>query len=187
MIYRQLYAESSQRIDLLNASASWFFLVLQELLQENVELTLAKLADPPGAGTRENATLKRLVAEIPTADRVLRQLVTSRIRAYESLCVPIQKRRNKLIAHYDLAQHTQVSPRLPAASREEIEKALRELRELMNCVAEYYGESPTAYEHFIDKQGGGESLVFCLKQGLRYEELVNQKKIPWNDLAEFRL
>src|SRR5262245_11757372 len=58
--YRKLFMGSPKRIDLLNATAGYFFGVLQETLIEDILLHLAILTDPPMSVGRPNLTLRQL-------------------------------------------------------------------------------------------------------------------------------
>jgi hypothetical protein len=57
MMYRQLFANGVQTIDVLNESASFFFFVVQQTFLADVHLVLSKLNDPPTTSGRQNLTL----------------------------------------------------------------------------------------------------------------------------------
>ena len=44
--YRQLFSGSERRIDLLNECASAFFFIMQDVLLDEVQVSLSKLTDP---------------------------------------------------------------------------------------------------------------------------------------------
>ena len=185
IIYRQLYGTSPERIDILNRSASTFFNVLQENLLREVQLSLSKLGDPAGSGTRTNLTLEALVEQLANAGEItvvakLRPLVAT----FDGACAKLRHRRNKWIAHFDLKTmiDSKVSP-LEGPSRREIEAALAALREAMNCVQLFYTGSQMAYEHF-SINNDGEHLLSVLKQGLRYRQLVIERVVPHDDLRK---
>lgn len=58
-------------------------------------------------------------------------------------------------------------------STEEIESPLEVLRESVNCISLYYNETLILYEEF-SMQADGEALIKCLRQSLRYRELINE-------------
>jgi len=188
IIYRQLFAESPERIEILNACAANLFYFLHETLLNDVQLTLSKLADPATTRGRANATLQRLVDEItalnelPLADK-LRLLLTK----YIASCEKIKLRRNKQIAHYDhatlLLQYGGGPSDPLGPSRQEIEGALGALRDFMTSADSYLTRSETAYQHVISISGG-EALISVLRQGLRYRELQIAGAIPWDDLRK---
>lgn len=71
---------------------------------------------------------------------------------------------------------------LSQPSREEIENALKALRNFMNCIAQHFGSAPTGYE-YTALDNDGDSLITTLKKGLRYDDLVKERRIPFDDLS----
>ena len=185
IIYRQLHGTSQERVDVLNRSAATFFNVLQKILLHDVQLSLSKLGDPAGSGSRKNLTLAALVESLEGAGE---SLVAGKLRplvaTFDSTCKELRHRRNKWIAHFDLNMMlgSKVEA-LEGPSRTEIEAALEALRKVMNCVELHYTESQTMYEHFVMNQDG-EYLVSTLIQGLRYREFVKEKVIAHDDLRK---
>jgi hypothetical protein len=183
IIYRQLYGTSQEHVDVLNRSASTFFNILQKSLLHDVQLSISKLGDPAGKGTRRNLTLSALAQELELiGEKSLVDKLKAAILTFDATCAKLRKRRNKWIAHFDLDTMigAKVTP-LEGPSRSEIEAALAALREAMNCVELHYTKSQTAYEHFI-MNNDGQTLISTLKQGLRYRELVEDKVIAHDDL-----
>src|SRR4051812_43338201 len=106
--YRQLFAHSQARLDLLNDCAGSFFYIVQDVLLADVQLSLSKLADPPATFGKENASLERLANAIiavsasessPQEASELPKLLED----YRTACKGIVGRRNKALAHADLA------------------------------------------------------------------------------------
>jgi hypothetical protein len=61
-----------------------------------------------------------------------------------------------------------------------IEDALGTVRRYLNAVELHYNDSEWGYEHFI-MNSDGETLIATLRAGLRYEELVRDEKVPYDD------
>ena len=186
--YRQLFGKSKERVDLLNDCAGEFFFVINDALLTDVQLSLSRLADPAQTLGKGNATLERLLNEIVALN--ISQLTDDLIRRfqkYRDCCHNIKLRRNKELAHADLGALLQrygsaAGPApIPGPSRQEIEDALAALREFMNAIDVHFTGSPMAYEHFISRNDG-ESLVWALKQGVRYGELIQAQELPFDDL-----
>ena len=68
-IYRQLYATSEEKINLLNASGSNVFYLLQFLLLDDCALRLSKLTDPARQGKFVNLSVLKLIETVTEADR----------------------------------------------------------------------------------------------------------------------
>lgn len=185
IIYRQLFGTSKKRVDLLNESAGTVTSIFQDLLLHDVQLDLSKIGDPAGNGTKTNLTLRRLQAKLEdSGDATVAIELEPLLKAFEDSCAKLRQRRNKWIAHNDLA--TKLAARatpLSGPSRTEIEDALRTLRAVMNHVELHYTSSQTGYEHFVMNQDG-EHLLASLARGRRYRVLVSEGTIPVDD---FRL
>ncbi|MDO9611742.1 MAG: hypothetical protein Q7J33_07875 [Serpentinimonas sp.] len=69
IIYRQLYGTSPDRVELLNKSAGTFFNMLQDVLLHDVQLSLSKIGDPAGSGSRENVTLFALPESVKKSSK----------------------------------------------------------------------------------------------------------------------
>jgi hypothetical protein len=185
IIYRQLYGTSPARVAMLNSSAATFSHILQFTLLHDVQLSLSKLGDPVGKGARKNMTLHALKQQLEEAGEVsVSAKVAPLLAAYDVACEKLRHRRNKWIAHFDLQTMlaSKATP-LEGPSRDEIENALKALREVMNCVELHYTDSQTAYEHFI-MDHDGEQLLLMLMRGTRYKELVKEGVIDFDDLRK---
>ena len=58
--YRQLFASSPKRIEVLNECASVFFFIIQDVLFDEIQVSLSKLTDPVKTGKHENLSLENL-------------------------------------------------------------------------------------------------------------------------------
>jgi hypothetical protein len=184
IIFEQLFGKSQARHELLYASARHLFLVVEDALGTDVQLTLSKLSDPAATGGRPNATIPRLFDEVMRMDNdSLTQAINVHLTAFNAACYPIRERRNRLIAHSDLSTvlKTDSRPPLPDPTVNEVEAALTALRDFMNAIALAFGEAATAYEHFISRHDG-DDLVLLLRMANRYRELQEVERIPWDDM-----
>lgn len=185
IIYRQLFGTNEARVELLNESAGTVTWMLQQLLLDDVQISLSKLGDPAGSGTRTNLTLRRLHTTLNDAgEHVVATKMGPLLDAFDTSCEKVRHRRNRWIAHSDLA--TKLGSRaipLTGPSREEIEAALSALREVMNGVELHYTDSQTAYEHLVMNQDG-EHLISALARGKRYQELVKEGGVSRDDLRK---
>jgi hypothetical protein len=186
IIFEQLFAKSSARVNLLNASAAQLFVVVQDALGTDVQLTLSKLSDPATTKGRQNATLPRLYDDVAQMgnDR-LTQTLKIHLAAFEVACKPIRERRDRLIAHSDLPTilKTGKRPPVPEITLKQIEAALAPLRDFMNVIEGTFSDTSTAYEHFISREDG-DDLVLLLKMARRYIQLQQAELIPWDDLKQ---
>ena len=61
-----------------------------------------------------------------------------------------------------------------------IENALETIRDYMNAIEAHYNDSEWGYDDFILNHGS-EALLATLRAGLRYEELVQEGALPFDD------
>ena len=180
-VYRQLFGTSEQRVQLLNAAASNFFYFVQDVLIDDVQVTLSKITDPPRSRQYENLSLTLLQERIDeVAEPEFAQELSQILMEAKSACEPFRMRRNKKLAHLDLETARAIENPLPGISREMVEKALLQVRTYLNRIEQYYNDAEFGYEHFLLKSDG-DQLIAVLKDGLRYEELVQERVIDLHD------
>jgi hypothetical protein len=183
-IAEQLYNKSALRVDLLNEAAPEFFYILQLMMLDDLQLSLARLTDPaPGKGSLLQLQ-KRLESHgnavlATTAKEVLATLVTK--------VDPIRARRDNLIAHYSLNHATnEQAAKLPDVYYADVSECLKLFREYMNKIADHYHGITDAYEHII-LQSDGDTLATVLKWGMRHKRWLLAKDIyiepkdKWSD------
>ena len=147
--YRKLYAQSDKRIDLLNATAPFFFQVVHDVLWEDVLLHIARLTDPPEQGRHKNLTLCRLPEAVP--DERLAEELRDLVRVAKEQTQFARKHRDKRLAHSDLSLAIGVkAAQLPDASRQDVEEALDCFRKILNRLRASYmdGGGEMAYQYF---------------------------------------
>jgi hypothetical protein len=165
-LYRQLYAKSPARVELLNRAAAHAFSVLQGTLADDVVLHLWRLTDATRSTGRENLTVRRLPMLVPAPLRVeIEKLLTDALAA----CEPFRPQRHQRLAHTDYQTALSGMP-VPGISRAQIETALCALGAILNCVERHYWQSPTMYDAVIVPGGDADSLVYYLLKGIRADD-----------------
>jgi len=171
--YRKLYAQSEERVDLLNRTAPFFFRLVQDVLWKDVLLHIARLTDPPKHQKFENLTLRRLPDGV--SDGGLADELRSLVRTALERCEFARQWRNKRLAHRDLALaiDAKAAP-LPAVSRQQVEEALASVRTIMNRLHDFYLQGAVAYERFL-AHDDADALVCHLAVGARFEERQRER------------
>lgn len=182
IIYRQLFGKLEKRVDLLNECAPAFFYLIQNVLLGEIQVSLCKLTDPARTGGKENLSLGQLQQRIEHyGGGQLATPLTCTLREAHEYCTPFRKWRNKRLAHLDLSSNMKSSSNiLPGISRKMIEEALECVRRYMNQIEVFYHDNEIAYEDFIMSRDG-DSLVQMLKYGLRYQELLREEVLEYDD------
>jgi AbiU2 len=166
--YCQLYAESQKRVELLNASASFFFRVVQDALWEDVILSIARLTGPIRSLGKDNLTLLRLPALV--AEGAVVVALHSAIDHATDAAAFAKDWRNRRLAHRDLALalETGVQPLSPV-SRTNVRAALAAMQKVFDVLHAHYFGSPIAWELF-SVHGDANALVHWLASTRMAEE-----------------
>ena len=119
-------------VALLNSTAPEFFVLLQELLADNIILSIAKLTDKATTGGQENLTLSRLVRELSEQKYPeLRTRLNEKYERIKKMSCPITLYRHKLLAHADqvecLKANTELGKEIP----------IKLIRELLEQIADF--------------------------------------------------
>lgn len=132
--YEALFG-SKERVDILNASSSNFWHVLQGILHEHVLLGICRLTDPSGKGVRQNLSVRRLDEVDPTAEKTeLHILVENAV----DKAAFARTWRDKRIAHNDLVQATGTANLLAPSTGETISEAIVAIHNVLNWVHRRY-------------------------------------------------
>lgn len=179
--YIALYGTEPSRIDLLNKAAPLFFRVVQDSLFEGTLLHITRLTDPPKSAGKENLTIQRILPLV--SDQPLSGILKSKIEVAVQKSEFCRDWRNRLIAHQDLklAIEKGINPLKPA-NRELVKKALDSIADVLNAVILHYNESEIGFG-IVHGNGGGESLLYIINDGLRTEE-KRTKRIKNSDFRE---
>ena len=167
-LYRQLFAQSDRRIDLLNDTAPLVFSVVQRTLFNDVVLDLTRLTGPSRSCGKDNLSLQRIADHV--SDPELRIEVSRLAKAAFDACECLRDRRNRQLAHDDLSLAlSKPTEPVRGISRADVEPALSAVRELLNTLQSHYCQSTVGYEYALTGPGDGDALVFYLSQGLKAE------------------
>jgi hypothetical protein len=164
-LYLDLFSDA-ETIELLNDAGPATFQMIEESLRSDIIMSIGRLHDPAESGKdRENLSFAVLVKHLP-ADQVLSQLLGD----FKTSCKPIEKHRNKRVAHNDLSVALQPhdSP-LPGINRGIINAVLAAAVKLMEHVYHSYADGGLSFEP--DQLGDGKSFVGVLR---RFKDLDRQ-------------
>lgn len=182
--YRQLFAKSERRVELLNETAGYFFHIIQSTLFEDVVLGLARLTGHIRTGKKQNnLTLQSLPSLV--SDCNLRDELTELADAALNTCTSMKKWRDKRLAHRDLAVAlaTAGDP-LAGISRADVEGALAAFRTLLNKLERHYWDSEVYYQRSLTNLGDADSLVYYLSKGLQAERAWRERLEAGTPLPE---
>jgi hypothetical protein len=147
-LYRQLFATSPDRIDLLNRCASEFVGIFQEVLYDDVLMALFRLTEAATTCGRDNCTLSRLLDVVKSICPALATRLEPRLVSARANLETYRDWRNKRIGHNDLhamCARMVGNSRLQGPSREEIEGVLQKVRGILNGVQTDFEDAKTYY------------------------------------------
>ena len=181
-VYAQLFAHGELRIALLNETGSLVFYVLQRLLVDETTLAICRLTDPATTGQRKNQGLPLLIESVTAHKPGLAATMEADLNEVLQMATPLRKRRNRAIAHSDLATKLKIDGEVaPGISAEMINAILNKIRELMNRYETAYFNGITAYDMVITALGtDGDFLSEQLRRAVAFRDLEREGRLDRN-------
>jgi hypothetical protein len=179
-MYRQLYATSRQRVDLLNAVAGNFFTVIQIAMLDNLIIGISRITEKTATTRKENLVIGLLLKRLDEADNnALIARLREKLETVETTSTPIRTVRHKRIAHRDLqtALFHHSNP-LPIISQKEIEDALAAIFDFMNTFQYHFTHTEISYKSTIPAQGDGNDLAHSLRRAVEHSLLERDGRVP---------
>jgi hypothetical protein len=158
--------ESKEKVELLNQTASSFFLACQMTFTDDVLLALSRITDFPRSVGQDNLVITRLLEELeqtqhPTFHAELSKLIGAAMQA----CNPFKQHKHKKLAHNDLnIKLKQTNEPLPGIMVGDVNRAVKSLQAIMNAFSRYFFNSETQFE--VEKSGGVEALMIYLRKAV---------------------
>jgi hypothetical protein len=140
----RLYMDNGVVALLNGTGAPEFFVLLQELLADNIILSIAKLTDKAKTGPQENWTLSRLVDEVPEQYSELRTRLGEKWKIIENTSRPIMLYRHKLLAHADRVECLNPNTELGK------DISIKFIREVLEQIADFLN----TFDYEFTKSGG---------------------------------
>jgi hypothetical protein len=143
-------------VALMNSTAPQFFVLVQQLLVNNIILSIARLTDKPESGRKppqENLTLSRLVLELPDEKYLdLRTRLDEQGRRIEEMSHPVRLYRHKVLVHADRAEclkdNTKLGEKISISVFRELLKAFADF---LNTFDYAFTKAVTDYEDPIGR------------------------------------
>lgn len=145
-IYRQLFGSGQDNLNLLNQSGSNVFALLQNLIMDDVFLTLCRLTDPVKTNGFKNLSLRYLLGS--TGDTItddLRKDLERRLDKLGKIAKNIRVHRKKRIAHLDLRYATDAEV-LPPVIHGDLDSSLELLESIMRELHRAVSDADTRYK-----------------------------------------
>jgi hypothetical protein len=144
--FLKLYAADKETIDLINRSAGYFFVIVQDTLWDDVLLHLTRLSGPARTGKNKNLSIFQfpLLVDSDTLRAKLESLLNERDEVFAFA----DRHRNKRLAHHDLAVAITGISSVPGSSRLQIRKAIQFLQDYARVIYAHYTDTDFIFERF---------------------------------------
>lgn len=162
--YRELYATSPERIDLMNSAAGLFFRIFQDTMWEDALLHLCRLTDPAVMGRKQNLSITVLPELCP--NDILRNAVKTLVEKAVVATSFARDWRNRHIGHRDRPLALGLAHPLAAASRAHVSEAISTIHKVLNKISEQLLGSTIADDVGIPPTGA-EALLYVLRDGVK--------------------
>ena len=181
--FEQLFNRNEDRIEILNQTAPQFFVLVQNILISDLQLSICKLTEKHEKGGNKNLSLQVLIKNLSSEHQDLGKELATIFTELREQTKGFRDSRNKVIGHldFDVFKRKKV-PELTSFKIDEIEKTLELSRDFMNQFSSHFFDSHTYYEEPMS-MGDGDALIENLKRALRHEELIKNKKIEFYSLS----
>lgn len=178
-IYQDLYRISDKRRRLLRECAEAFFLVIGDLLKDDLFMSLSKLIDPAGKGGKRNLSFEQLQKQLKkNGDKEFCSQLSEILKELKDKGDAILGHRNKRIAHLNLETAMTRNANLEVISVQMMEEVMSLMRDYLKAIEEHYYLPHELIANGIDLYTGAGALVGVLRHGLRFRKLWQDGKIP---------
>jgi hypothetical protein len=168
-IFRNLFTREDS-VRLLNAAAPGFFYIIQINLLHDILLGISRLTDPPESFGKPNLSLKRLASRVDAATHpALASRLQSKLLALDAIAGFARNRRNRLIAHSDLATRLNKHPQpLDAVTLKMIGEAVSAICDVINDVELEFRSNTTLFG--VDAFTDAEDLLLSLRDASEHRK-----------------
>jgi hypothetical protein len=162
VIFCQLFDSGQENVDLLNKSGSNVFQLLQQLILDDVMLSLCRLTDPPRSMGSENASLRNLVEKLQTRLPGQSKLkIDTKLTELNAHLAKVRVLRNKALSHNDLT-HALNAALLPRPTYDELEGAIGAATSILNEITGQAFDYSTEYMPHVPYGCDGNKLLAVL-------------------------
>ena len=174
-LYIQLYGTSDEHMNIMNSSAPLFFSIVQNILFEELAITVNRLIEKHNTFGKDNACLEQIIEKIDSNTHPsLIDILRVKLKDIRSKSSTFRMWRNKRIAHSDLVTILEKNSEiLPGITRREVQELISKISEFMNEFSIPLLGGAQGYMPFLTGYGDGNELIRLLKIALekqRYRE-----------------
>ena len=178
-IYHFLFMDNQQKTTFLAERFGPLLAILQNLLGEQMILSIARLTDKDSK-TQRNLSLWSLIDATPSAkSKDFPQKVHSAVTSISATAANIRKRRHKEVAHFDREVSIGASPPPPVLLKE-LRMAHEQMEEFLNLFHWEFAKTTVGFDSLSSDKIWATALETALKSKV-YDELEAEKTIPFGE------
>jgi hypothetical protein len=166
--YRILFAESEERIEILNKVGGTFFFIIQEVLHDDGLIHIARLIDRKDHGPdKEHLSLLQLASAVKIKAPEIYFEISRLVKQARKKGRFVDDWRNLRLAHTSLDVAVGRGPQaLPGVAREQIEAFMSALRDVLNKIPNHFWLSGGTSFQNVYGDRDAENLVSWLKRAI---------------------
>jgi len=181
--FTTLYCTSDENIALLDNSAQLFFVILGDILRDDIIVSVCAITDPASSRVRgldrNNLSLAYLNSLIPAGDAPLIKQTTQLLGNAKASWESFRDHRNCRIAHRDLESVLKKSDELiPTITISNVDAALANIGDILNAIEVFYNGRGTKYQR-IYGTGDANDLLEFLSRSFELKKYYNHKEFGW--------
>ena len=160
--FKKYFAESSNRVEILNQIAPVTFAIFQSVLLDDVILSINRMLDRADMGQNKNLVFERLVSSIKSDElNELASRLDEKLECINNSAQNLRIKRNRRISHNDLSTLQSVEEILPGITVELINNVITSMIDFLNEASASFTDVEKSYM-FLD-WGGQEPERFFRK------------------------
>jgi hypothetical protein len=184
--YKRLFGTDDETVGLLSRTADFFFLIYDQLLRDDIIITVCRLTDPASSMARgqrrDNLTIAQLVALIPASEQSLLRSLEAEIADLTTHSATLREHRNRRIGHYDLETRVRrANSRLPGIGFNDVDAVLENLSNILNAIERHYDQNAQNYSVGIYGSGNVEDLIEFMQRSEELERYFNRTEFGDTD------
>lgn len=178
-IYHFFFMDNKQKTIFFAERIGPLLAVLQNLLEEQMILSIARLTDKDSKSQR-NLSLWSLMDTIPFAQtKDFGQKVQAELTLIGAVVADIRKHRHKQVAHFDRAVSVGMST-LPTILLKEIRTALEQMENFLNLFHGEFAKTSVDFGSLSSDEIYARALETAIKAKV-YDDLEAEGKIPFGE------
>lgn len=171
--YRQLFMDSERRVKKLSDAGNDFFGELQNILINDLILSLSRLTDPARIGQHENLTVALFIERLrEESESALAEKLESKFAELSTSVESLRAHRKKRVAHHDLSAVTRPADNpLPPLTLRDMRVAIEVIEAFLSIAHNHFTNGAFLWDE-LRPMGDANALMVRLCMAECYDDAV---------------